>query len=409
MPALSAAEAWSRSLHIVKDNIPDQSFKTWFEPIRPMLLDTHVLTIQVPSQFFAEWIEERYIDLLSKAIRHVIGPQAKLVYSVVMENGLGPNKVTMQLPAAQAAFRAENPSVNQPVQTGKSVPNPFIIPGLKQVTISPNLNPAYNFDSYVGGDYNELARTAGFAVASNPGGTAYNPLLIYGKSGLGKTHLVQAIGNDIKQRFPNKVVMYVTADRFINQFVDSIRNASTADFVALYHLVDVLILDDVQQFANKEKTIEIFFKLFNELHANNKQIILTSDCAPSDLKGLDERLLSRFGMPNYETRRAILDKKMYQQGIVMPLDVIDYIAHHVDTSVRELEGALISLLAHSTLTLKPITLELASQVVRNLIQNTSRELSIDSIQRTVSDYFRLSVEKLKEKTRKREIVQARQI
>jgi len=285
------------------------------------------------------------------------------------------------------------------------------------VNIDSQLNPNYTFDTFIEGDCNRLARSAGFAVANKPGGTSFNPLMLFSNVGLGKTHLAHAIGNLIKVNNKNKVVLYVSAEKFINQFIDSIKNNNNNDFVNFYQFVDVLIVDDVQFFANKDKTQDIFFQIFNHLHQSGKQLILTCDRPPKDLKGMDERLLSRFKwglsadlqVPDFETRIAILEHKMYADGIQLPGEVVEYVAHNINSNIRELEGALISLLAQSSLNRKEIDLELAKQMMKNFVKNVSKEISIEYIQKLVCDYFNLAVETVKSKTRKREIVQARQI
>jgi chromosomal replication initiator protein len=298
-----------------------------------------------------------------------------------------------------------------------TIRNPFIIPGLKKVNVESQLNPNYTFENLVEGDCNRLARSAGFAVSNKPGGTAFNPLLIYGGVGLGKTHLAHAIGIQIKSEFPNKTVLYVSSEKFTQQYIDSVRNNNQNDFIHFYQMIDVLLIDDVQYFAGKEKTQDVFFHIFNHLHQTGKQIVLTADKAPVELQGFEQRLLSRFkwGLsadlqaPDLETRVAILEKKVYADGIDMPKEVLEYLAYSITTNVRELEGALISLLAQSSMNRKVITLELAKQMIDKFVKNTAREVSIDYIQKVVCDYFDMPLELLKSKTRKREVVQARQI
>lgn len=411
-------EVWQNCLEIIKDNVNQQSFKTWFDPIRPVKLNDNVLTIQVPSQFFYEWLEEHYIDLLKKTINKELGPDGRLEYSIIMENNLrNANPYTVNIPAVNSKS-LKNPPVAMPIDLNSStIKNPFILPGLKKMNVESQLNPNYSFDHLVEGDFNRLARSAGFAVSNKPGGTAFNPLLIYGGVGLGKTHLANAIGIEIKKNFPNKTVLYVQADRFITQYTDSIRNNSYNDFVHFYQMIDLLIIDDVQFFAGKEKTQDVFFQIFNHLHQSGKQLVLTSDKSPVELVGLEQRLLSRFKwglsadlqVPNLEARIAILEKKIYADGIEMPKEVLEYLAYNITTNVRELEGALISLIAQSTLNRKAVTMELARQMIDKFVKNTTREISIDFIQKVVSDYFNLPLDLLKSKTRKREVVQARQI
>lgn len=410
-------KVWEDCLKIIKDNVPSQSFKTWFEPIKALKLEGNVLTIQVPSLFFYEWLEEHYVNLLRKTIKHGLGPDARLEYNIVVDNSSANSKAhTINIPASPNG-ELKNPSVPVPVSINSSIRNPFVIPGLKKINIDSQLNPKYSFDNFVEGDCNRLARSAGFAVANKPGGTSFNPLMIYGPTGLGKTHLVHAIGGAIKDRFPDKQVLYVNAEKFTQQFVESMKNNTINDFKNFYQLIDVLILDDVHNFAGKEKTQDIFFHIFNELHQTNRQIVLTSDKAPKDLIGVEDRLLSRFkwGLtadlqtPDFETRMAILYKKMQTDGIELPQDVVEYVAHNIDSNMRDLEGAMVSLLAHSTLNKKEIDLPLAKQMLKNFIKNSNKEISIEYIQKLVCEYFEVPVDMLKSQTRKREIVQARQI
>ena len=410
---------WNNCLKVIKDNVPSISYRTWFEPIVPLKLDSSILTIQVPSPFFYEYLEEQYIDILKKVLRKELGPDAKLEYSVVIQNNnFNDNKpYTIKFPARNSKD-IKNKPVSVPIDPEEAtIRNPFVIPGIKKLNIDPRLNPSYSFNNFVEGECNRLARSAGFAVANNPGGTAFNPLLIYGDSGLGKTHLAQAIGIEVKEKFPEKTVLYVNANKFQTQFVDSVRNNNKNDFLHFYQMIDVLIIDDVHEFAGKEKTQDTFFHIFNHLHQSGKQLVLTSDKPPVELLGLEQRLLSRFkwGLsadlqaPDFETRIAILQKKIYNDGIEMPEDVIEYIATHISDNIRELEGALISLLAQSTLNKKEITLDLAHEMIDKLIKNTKREISIDYIQKVVCNYFNIAVDQLQSKTRKREIVQARQV
>jgi chromosomal replication initiator protein len=417
----SHIEVWNDCLGVIKDNIPYQSFKTWFEPIIPIKLKENTLTIQVPSQFFYEWLEEHFIDLLRKTIIKQLGPDSQLEYSIVMENSFGNSSpITVRTPATNNKS-TKNPAVAYPVDinkgNSKDIPNPFIIPGLKKIQIPSQLNENYSFENFVEGDCNRLARSAGFAVANNPGKTAFNPLLLYCNTGLGKTHLSHAIGIQIKKNFPEKIVLYVQCEQFINQFIDSVRNNSQNDFMHFYQMIDVLIMDDIQFISGKEATQNAFFHIFNHLHQRGSQIVITTDKAPVDVKGIEPRLLSRFKwglaadlqLPDLETRIAIIERKLYNNGIEMPHDVIEYLAYSITTNVRELEGALISLLAQSSLNKKAITIDLARQIIDKFIKNNSREISIDYIQKVVCDYFDINIDMLNSKTRKREIVQARQL
>ena len=410
---------WNNCLSIIKDNVPSISFRTWFEPIVPLKLDGDVLTIQVPSPFFYEYLEEQYIDILRKVIKKELGSEAKLEYNVVMQNNSYNNSkpYTVKFPA-RSSKEIKNTPVSIPLDPNENtIRNPFVIPGLKKLDIDPRLNPENSFDNFIEGECNRLARSAGYAVAKNPGGTAFNPLLVYGDSGLGKTHLAQAIGIEVKELFPEKTVLYVNANKFQTQFVDAIRNNNKNDFLHFYQMIDVLIIDDVHEFAGKEKTQDTFFHIFNHLHQSGKQLILTSDKPPVELQGMESRLLSRFKwglsadvqIPDFETRMAILKKKTYNDGIDLPEEVLEYIATHISDNIRELEGALISLLAQSTLNKKEITLELTKEMIDKLIKSTKREISIDYIQKVVCNFYNIGLDLLQSKTRKREIVQARQV
>ncbi len=408
-------QVWKNCLEVIKDNVSPQGYKTWFEPIKPINLADNILTIQVPSQFFYEWLEEHYLTLLKKIIRKELGPEGKLEYSIIMENN--PNPYTIKIPTSNRKA-VKNVPVTMPLDLGESpIKNPFIIPGLRKMQVDSNLNPNYSFDNFIEGECNRLARSAGYAVANKPGGTAFNPLLIYGGVGLGKTHLAHAIGIEIKNRFEDKTVLYVSSEKFTHQFIEAVRNNTVNDFSHFYQMIDVLIIDDVQFFSGKEKTQDVFFHIFNHLHQTGKQIIITSDKPPVEMQGMEPRLLSRFkwGLsadlqaPSLETRIAILKKKMYADGIELPDEVVEYLGYSITSNVRELEGALISLIAQSSLNKKSITLELAKQMIDKFVKNTAREVSIDYIQKVVCDYFDLPMELLKSKTRKREIVQARQI
>jgi chromosomal replication initiator protein len=415
------SDVWKNCLKVIKDNIGIESYNTWFNPIIPVKLENNVLTIQVPSQFFYEWLEEHYITLLKKTIKKELGASGRLEYSIVMDNGFqDKNPYTIKMPTNNKKA-TKNPSVSMPIDINKGkskdIPNPFIIPGLRKIKVNSQLIDSYSFDNFIEGDCNRLARSAGIAAGDNPGKTAFNPLFLYSKIGLGKTHLSHAIGLHIKNKFPEKTVLYVNANDFINQFIDSVKSNNQNDFLHFYQIIDVLIIDDIQFIAGKEKTQEIFFHIFNHLHQKGKQLIIASDKPPVEMKGIQDRLLSRFkwGLsadlqePDLETRIAILQNKLYKDGVEMPHDVVEYLAYNITTNVRELEGALISILAHSSFNKKPITVDLAKQMIDTFVKNKAREISIDYIQKVVCDYFNLPLELINSKTRKREIVQARQL
>ncbi len=411
---------WSNCLAVIKDNIPQISFKTWFDPIVALKIENDILTIQVPSAFFYEYLEEHFIDLLRRTIRKELGHSAKLEYSVVVDAPHHKNQqaITQRLPSNNKTDLRNRPVSMQMNSENPVVTNPFVIPGIKKLNVDPQLNADYTFENHIEGECNRLARSAGMAVAKNPGKTAFNPLFLYGNSGLGKTHLAQAIGIDVKKYFPEKTVLYVNANKFQTQFTESVRNNTQNDFLNFYQMIDVLIIDDIQELAGKVKTQNSFFHIFNHLHQMSKQLILTADRAPVDMKGMEDRLLSRFKwglsadvhMPNYDTRVAILKHKLYKDGITLiQEEVIHYIASNITQNVRELEGALISLLAQATLNKKKITCDVAKSIIDKLVRKTQKELSVDFIQQTVCNYFGLDLDSLQLKTRKREIVQARQV
>lgn len=415
---ITAQAAWNNCLSFIQDNISPQAYKTWFEPISPVKLVDAALSIQVPSKFFYEWLEEHYVDLLKIALIRQLGDSAKLLYVIRMENTPDASEgFTEKIPSTSRAAVGTQ-KVNIPIKTkSPELKNPFIIPGIRDVKIDSQLNSNYNFDNFLEGDSNRLARSAGFAVANKPGGTSFNPLLIFGGVGLGKTHLGHAIGVEIKEKFPDKTVLYISAEKFTQQYIESVKNNNRNDFIHFYQIIDVLIVDDIQLLSGKAGTQDVFFHIFNHLHQNGKQVILTSDKAPVDMQDIEQRLLSRFkwglsaelNQPDFETRISIINNKLYRDGVDMPKEIIEYLAQNILTNIRELEGAIISLIAHSSFNKKEITLDLAQTIVENYVRNTKKELSIGYIQKVVSEYFQMDVVTLQSKTRKRHIVQARQI
>ena len=414
----SAQSVWENCLDFIKDNIQPQAYKTWFEPIVAVKLDNHALSIQVPSKFFYEWLEEHYVKILKVALTKELGVNAKLVYIIKMENTYGNKQpFTEKIPSSNRTA-VYSQQVDIPLKNkNPELKNPFVIPGIRNVKIESQLNPIYTFENFLEGDSNRLARNASIAVANKPGGTSFNPLLIFGGVGLGKTHLAHAIGVDIKDKYPEKTVLYISAEKFTQQYIESVKKNNRNDFIHFYQIIDILIIDDVQFLSGKSGTQDVFFHIFNHLHQNGKQVILTSDKAPVDMQDIEQRLLSRFkwGLsaelqnPDFETRVSIVKNKLYRDGVEMPEEIIEYLAKHITTNVRELEGAIISLIAQSSFNKKEITLSLAKDVVEKFVKNTKREVSIDYIQKVVSDYFQMDVDTLQSKTRKRHIVQARQL
>jgi chromosomal replication initiator protein len=408
-------QVWESCLRIIKESIGDQSFNTWFVPIVPLRLQNDILTIKVPSQFFYEWLEEHYVNVLRKAIVAELGNSGKLEYSIIVDNGSAKSKpFTINLPTSKTGADFVSESAQN---SSKPYINPFESkPGDINKSVS-NLNTAFTFDNYIEGDCNKLARSAAISVANKPGSNAFNPLMIYGNTGLGKTHLLHAIGNQIKKYHPEKFVVYMSLDRFTNQFVDALRNNNSQAFFNYFIQVDCLIIDDIHMLSHREKTQDIFFNIFNELHQAHKQIILTSDRKPADLDGIDDRLLSRFkwGLtadvrnPDLETKIAIIYKKAEQEGVQIPHPVAEYIAYSVNSHVRDLEGVLNSVIFRSTLQHKHIDLELAKEALQHVVNEIESEVGIDYIQKVVAEYFKVTPELLKAKTRKKEVVEARQI
>ncbi len=470
----SAERVWNECLEVIRDNVSQQSFNTWFEPLEAESLqeedDLQKLTIQLPSRFYYEWLEEHYFSLLRKTITKVLGSNGRLFYDIVIEQDDPDDPeqgASMQLPArrmdedpsasegpldesgnaasslddevASSSQKGPSSPPSSPEQEGAGpvpasggsqtggtpeemdedppVQNPFAIPGIQEKEIDSQLNESYTFERFIEGDCNQLARSAAWAIAQEPGGTSFNPYLVYGGVGLGKTHLIQAVGNYVTEHRANKTVLYVSSERFTTEFVQSIQRNRISEFSMFYRQVDVLIVDDVQFFSGKEKTQEEFFHIFNALHQAGKQIVLSADRPPREIDGIEERLLSRFqwGLsadvqpPGLETRIAILQRKAEDDGIDLDQDVIEFIAHNVKSNIRELEGALIRLLAHATLHQRELDLALAKEVLRDLVEDEQANLTIEEIQRIVCEYTGIEEDRMRGKTRKREVVRARQI
>ncbi|MFN8431167.1 MAG: chromosomal replication initiator protein DnaA [Spirosomataceae bacterium] len=402
-------QVWDDCLVVIRENVSEQSFKTWFEPIIPFKLINKRLIIQVPSQFFYEWLEDHYVKVLRKALDAAIGKDGQLEYTIIIDRGSQPKP--QNAPAVPAAA-APKPAEFKPIKS------PFDIKPFKDQAFESFLNNSYTFENYVEGDCNRLARAASYAVAQKPSTTSFNPLMIYGGVGLGKTHLVQAIGNFIVNNSDNfRNVLYVSSEKFTSQFINAIRENSLQDFMAFYMQVDVLILDDVQFLSGKEKTQETFFHIFNHLHQSGKQIVMTSDRPPRELSGMEDRLLSRFkwGLtadiqaPDLETRIAIIHNKVEEENATMESEVVEYLAHCIDSNVRELEGVVISLLADASLTKRTIDLDMAKHRIKSLVEENQKVISIDNIIETVTDYFKIKITDIKGKTRLREVVVPRQI
>jgi len=417
----SIASIWNECLDVIKTRVNNQSFKTWFEPINPLRMEREKLTLQVPSQFFCEWLNEHYYSLLNEVTTRILGAEIRIEYEISQEDiQILPEDMFYDEPAERkpsASLTTGNGSVNRlSIQLdGGAVPirqNPQL-----RQNFETNLNPRYTFDKYINGDSNQFARAAAMAVANNPEGTSFNPLVIYGGVGLGKTHLVHAIGNHMILTGKSKRILYISSEKFTVDFLDAIQKGSIGEFSNFYRSVDLLMVDDIQFFAGKEKTQDYFFHTFNALHQQGKQIVLSCDRPPKELKGLNERLISRFqwGLtadvqsPDLEMRIAILGKKSNDDGVDIPQDVIEFIALNITSNIRELEGCLIGLLARASLENRNIDLDLARDVIRSVVGEVRSHVTIEDIQRTVCDQLHIPEDLIRAKTRKQEVVNARQI
>lgn len=392
---------------IIEKNVNPQSYKTWFKPIKAVKLDGTALTIQVPNKFFYEFLEERYVPVLKKAIRDELGPKGRLEYQIFAGEKRQTTAASGQ--SHQGRSQMRNPS--------KEIRNPFVIPGIKKAPLDPQLNEKYTFKYFIEGDCNSLARNAGIAIADKPGGTAFNPLYVYGDVALGKTHLAQAIGNKALKVNPDTRVLYVSTGKFTNQIIQAIKKDAVNDFMNFYYSIDLLIVDDIHFLAGRKKTQEIFFNIFNQLQQSGRQIVLTSDRPPKELKDLEERLISRFkwGLtadltpPDFETRMAILEAKLERDGLELSEDVLEFLCYNIKSNVRELEGALIMLNAQASLNKRAVDLDLAKEVVQKMIREVNSEITIENIQAIVAEEYNIKVAELVSKTRKQPIATARQV
>ena len=381
-------DIWNNCLRFIEQIIEPQKFSTWFKPIRPVSFVGSELTVEVPSEFFRQWLEETYLDVISKSLKRVIGADARLRYQI---------RVVRQQPAMEIPASHGAPAMNREVLINtyqpSGNPSPFVFPGTQRVKIDPRWKPEYCFDNLVRGACNKLGITAGETISGAPGKTAFNPLFIF------------------------VVVLYVTGSEFKTQYMDAVfvRNKLT-DFLAFYMKIDVLIVDDIQGLQGQGSQ-NAMFNVFNHLQQNGRQLIFTSDRAPVDLQNFEERLLSRFkwGLavelerPDSQTRLSMLRARAFREGVVIPDEVLTYMAEHIKSNFRELEGTLISLVAHATLGKKEITLELAESIMGQIVSDEDETITYERVQRVVCDYFNISRDALLSSSRKRQIVQARQI
>ena len=388
---------WAQCQQILRDNLSQSAYQTWFAPVVAVQWQDNVLVLQVKSQFIVEYIEENYLNLLSRVLRKVFGPQLQLEYRVLMA---GDAINVPSSPVQSSAASAPLAVAKAPVEAWDS-----------------QLNTQYTFDNFIKGEPNKLARAAAVEIAKNPGKTIFNPLFLYGGSGVGKTHLAYAIGNEVCRLNPEARVLYVSANTFKLQFQDAVNHNRVPDFLLFYQSVDVLIVDDIQYFADLKGTQDTFFQIFNHLQQSHKQLILTSDRSPMELRGVQDRLLSRFkwGLsaeitrPDYQLRHDILLYRVRKDGIKLNDDIITFVANNVTENIRDLEGVLVSLLAYSTLTDSPIDLPLAQVVVGRLVALQPKTYNTNDIIRTTCQYLNISDKVIAAKTRTREAVRARNI
>lgn len=404
------SDIWQHCLSLIKERTSTDEFTKWFKPIVPLDFDGTTLRLRVPNMSYVYHIEKNYIPSLKPIIHQMFGTKTQLRYTVPSEQS-----------AAQAAALAAQDAAKIKkfiTQTNTAnIPDPYAIPGLKRVQIDPQLNPGYTFGNFIVGECNKLARSVGMQVAIEPGTNPYNPLYIYGRSGLGKTHIVQAIGHATKERRPELQVLYVPMNRFQAQYTTAVRNGEVNDFISFYQMIDVLIIDDIQELSGKEKTQNAFFNIFNHLQLAGKQLIFTSDKTPVELKDIEQRLITRFkwGMtveleqPDYETKIKIIRSKIAKLNIQIPEDVVGFLAEHINANVREIEGALSALAANASFLNKKITTSLAKDILKMYVQVCQKEITIEHIVKTVCEHLNLDIEKFNSPKRTREIAQARQI
>ena len=404
-------DVWEDCLRIIQNNILPQQYETWFKPIRSVSLCDDVLVLEVPTSFYCTYLEQNFLDLISRTLKRVIGPNAKLRYMVAPVQGQ-----SSVLIDGAAGPVATNKSISLNTVKAAGSNGTMVLPGLKKLQIDPRLSPDYRFSTMVEGECNKIGILTGKEIALKPGQTPFNPLFIFGGCGLGKTHLSQAIGNAIKEKCPESIVFYVTGTEFKTKYMDATQKNVLTDFLSFFMKIDVLIVDDIQDMRGQGNQ-SAFFSIFNHLHLNGKQLILTSDRPAKELENFEERLLSRFkwGLsvelkaPDYNTRLAMLQAKCHREGLIIPDEVLRYIAMNVKSNFRELEGALVSLMAYSTFTHEDCSIEMAAKILDKIVSDEKSDLTIEKVQSVVCEYFHIAQDDLVSHSRKRQLVQARQI
>ena len=403
------SDIWQTCLSRIKDQTPEDEFVKWFKPIVPLDFDGTTLQLRVPNESYVYHIEKNYLPFLKPILYQLFGMKTRLRYVMPKAEQNLATTVHGADTTAINKFLAQTDTAN--------IKNPFILPGIRKAIIDPQLNRNYTFDSFVEGECNRLARSAGLAIAVNPGNTPFNPLYLYGESGLGKTHVAQAIGHEVKQRHPDLQVLYVSMNKFQAQYTSAMLNKEFNDFIHFYQMIDVLIIDDIQELAGKEKTQNAFFNIFNHLQLSGKQLVITSDKPPVELKDIEQRLITRFkwGLsaqllkPDYETKVKIIRSKAEKLNTRLPDEVIDYLANNINANIREIEGAISSLVANAAFLNKNISASLAKEILKVYVHFSQKEITLDHIKKCVCEYLNLDPEKFNSPRRTREIAQARQM
>lgn len=402
---------WDNSLLLIKDSVTEQQYNTWFKPIvfESYKPSTKTLLVQVPSPFVYEYLEQNFVDLLSKVLHRNFGEGIRLTYRVVTDKE---HKLSQDIEADPDDADMAKQARERAQQTAAQPAAPQ-----QQEDIDTQLDPKLTFNNYMEGDSNKLPRSVGLSIAEHPNTTQFNPMFIYGPSGSGKTHLVNAIGLKAKQMYPQKRVLYVSARLFQTQYTDAVLHNASNDFINFYQSIDMLIVDDIQEWAGKAKTLNTFFHIFNHLFRNGKRIILACDCPPVELKDMPDRLLTRFSCglvcelekPNIQLCVDILSNKIRRDGLKIPVDVISFIAQTCNGSVRDLQGAINGLLAYSIVYNSSIDIRLAERVIKRAVKVDDKPLTIDDIVETVCHHYNVTVTAVNSKSRKRDYVVARQV
>ena len=408
-PAQTYCEKWQTCLDQIKSRTTEEEFVKWFKPIVPLEFDGKTLRLCVPNMSYVYQIEKHYIPFLRPIISQLYGQEIRLHYAV-------PKNDAQSVPVSKEADTTAISQFNTQTNTA-NIKNPFVIPGLKKIVIDPQLNPNYTFATFIEGECNRLARSAGMAVAVDPGHTPFNPLYIYGNSGLGKTHIVQSIGHEVRQRHPELQVLYVSMNKFQAQFQTAYKNGEIPDFIHFYQMIDVLIIDDIQELTGKTGTQNAFFNIFNHLQLAGKQLILTSDKPPVELKDIEQRLLTRFkwglstqlNTPDYDTKVKIIRIKAQKLGLQLTDEIVHYLADNISANVREIEGALSALVANTVYMGKKVSLSLVKEILKVYVRVCQKEITIEHIIEVVCDFLHIDIQRLNSPERTREVAQARQI